>query len=179
MSLSLSDFTSVISRSVHAVIEWHYFRFHGWVVCHCIHAPRLLYPLICRRAFRLLRVLAILRSAAVTMGVQVSFQIRVFLDIFISLGFPGGSVVKNLPADAGTTADAGSTPGSGRSHGEGKGNLLQYSCQDNPTDRGAWRPTVHGVHCYMCQWGQVFHLQFTDEETDFSNVTQLPDATTS
>ena len=89
--------------------------------------------------------MTILRSVAVNMGMHVSFQIRVSLDIFISLGFPRDSVVKNLPANAGTTADAGSIPGSGRSHGEGKGNPLHYSCQDNPMDRGAWRPTIHGV----------------------------------
>ena len=49
-------------------------------------------------------------------------------------GFPGGSVVKNLPANAGDTA---LIPESGRSHGEGNGNLLQYFCLENPTDRGA------------------------------------------
>ena len=50
--------------------------------------------------------------------------------------FPGGSVVKNLPAKAG---DEGSTPGSGRSTGEGHGNSLQYSCLGNPIDREAWQ----------------------------------------
>ena len=57
-------------------------------------------------------------------------------------GFPGGSVVKSLPASA---RDAGSIPGSGRSPGEGNGTSLQYSCLGNPMDRGAWRATVHGV----------------------------------
>ena len=41
--------------------------------------------------------------------------------------------------------DLGSIPGLGRSSGEGTGNPLQYSCLENPTDRGAWRATVHGV----------------------------------
>ena len=50
-------------------------------------------------------------------------------------GFPGGSVVKNPPANAG---DAGSIPGSRGSPGEGNGNPLQYSCLGNPMDRGAW-----------------------------------------
>ena len=54
----------------------------------------------------------------------------------------GGSMVKNLPANAG---DAGLIPGSGRSSGEGNGYLLQYSCLENPMDRGAWWVTVHGV----------------------------------
>ena len=50
------------------------------------------------------------------------------------LGFPGGSVVKNLPANAG---DLGSTPGFGRSPGNRNGNQLQYSCLGNSMDRGA------------------------------------------
>ena len=57
-------------------------------------------------------------------------------------GFPGGSVVKNPPANAG---DLGSIPGSGRSPGGGNGNLLQYSCLENPMDRGPWWATVDGV----------------------------------
>ena len=57
-------------------------------------------------------------------------------------GFPDGSAVKNLPASAG---DACLIPGWGRSPGEGNGNLLQYSCMENPMDRGAWQATVHGV----------------------------------
>ena len=51
-------------------------------------------------------------------------------------------MVKNLPS---STGDAGSIPGSIRSPGDGNGNPLQYSCLENPTDRGAWQPTVHGV----------------------------------
>ena len=58
------------------------------------------------------------------------------------MGFPGNSVVKNLPAN---TGDAGLIPGSGRFPGEGNGNLLQYSFLGNPNDRGAWQATVHGV----------------------------------
>ena len=58
------------------------------------------------------------------------------------LGFPGGSVIKNLPANAG---DVGLIPASGRSPGEGNGNLLQYSCLENPMDGETWWATVHGV----------------------------------
>ena len=58
------------------------------------------------------------------------------------MGFPGGSVVKNLPANAG---DTGFVPGSGRSSGEGNSNPRQYSCLENSMDRGAWQVTVHGV----------------------------------
>ena len=57
-------------------------------------------------------------------------------------GFPGGSDGKASACSAG---DPGSIPGSGRSRGEGNGNPLQYSCLENPTDRGAWRATVHRV----------------------------------
>ena len=55
-----------------------------------------------------------------------------------SWGFPGGTVVKNLSADAGDTRNESSIPGSVRSPGEGNGNPLQYSCLGNPMDRGAW-----------------------------------------
>ena len=54
-------------------------------------------------------------------------------------------VVKNPPANAGEVRDVGSIPGSGRSPGGGHGNPLQYSCLENPMDRGAWRATVPGV----------------------------------
>ena len=54
-------------------------------------------------------------------------------------------MVKNLPASAGNSGDMGSFPGSGRFPGGGNGNPLQYSCLENPMDRGAWWATVHGV----------------------------------
>ena len=54
-------------------------------------------------------------------------------------------VVKNPPTSAGDIRDMGSVPGLGRSPGGGHGNPLQYSCLENPMDRGAWQPTVHGV----------------------------------
>ena len=56
------------------------------------------------------------------------------------MGFPGGSAVKNLPANAG---ESSSIPVSGRFTGEGNGNPLQYSCLEK--DRGAWQAAVHGV----------------------------------
>ena len=54
-------------------------------------------------------------------------------------------MVKDPPANAGDSRDVNSVPGSGRSPGEGHGNPPQHSCLENPTDRGAWRATVHGV----------------------------------
>ena len=54
-------------------------------------------------------------------------------------------VVKNPPANAGDTGDVGSIPGLGRSPRGGHGNPLQYSCLENPTDRGTWQATIHRV----------------------------------
>ena len=58
---------------------------------------------------------------------------------------PGGSVVKNPPANAGDVRDSDSIPGLGRSPGEGNGYPLQYSCLENPVDQGAWQATAHGL----------------------------------
>ena len=58
------------------------------------------------------------------------------------IGFPGGSGVRNPPANA---RDLSLIPGSEKSHGGGNGNLLQGSCQENPMDRGSWWTTVRGV----------------------------------
>ena len=54
-------------------------------------------------------------------------------------------VVKNPPANAGDKRDAGLIPELGRLPGQGNGNPLQYSCLENPMERGAWWATVHGV----------------------------------
>ena len=73
----------------------------------------------------------------------------------VGLGFPGGSAVKNLSANA---EDVGSIPQLGKSAGEGNGNPFQYCCLENPMDRGAWQDTVHRV-------ARVRH----DLETEHSN----------
>ena len=65
--------------------------------------------------------------------------------LYLYKDFPGGSVVKNLPANAGDTGDPGSITGLGRSPGGWHGNPLQYSCLENRMDRGVWRATVHRV----------------------------------
>ena len=54
-------------------------------------------------------------------------------------------VVKNLLANTGDLRDVGLIPGLGRSPGEGNGNPLQYSCLENPMDRGAWQAVVHRI----------------------------------
>ena len=61
------------------------------------------------------------------------------------LGFPGGAVGKESACSAGDTGDVGSIPGSERSAGGGHGHPFQYSCLENPMDRGAWWATVHRV----------------------------------
>ena len=63
----------------------------------------------------------------------------------VKMGFLGGSVVKNLPANAGDLGAVGLILGLGRSPGGGNGNRLQYSCLKSPMDRGAWQATVPGV----------------------------------
>ena len=64
---------------------------------------------------------------------------------FMAVSNTAASLMTTLVAHACRTGDLGSVPGSGRSSGEGKGNPLQYSCPDNPMDRGAWQAIVHGV----------------------------------
>ena len=60
-------------------------------------------------------------------------------------GFPGGTGVKNLPANTGNTGDAGLILGMGRFPRVGNGNPCQYSCLENSMDRGAWWATVHAT----------------------------------
>ena len=69
----------------------------------------------------------------------------VHLIIFFCNGLPWWCSHKESTSNAGDAGDTGSIPGSGRSPGEENGNLLQYSCLENPMDRGAWWATVHGV----------------------------------
>ena len=65
--------------------------------------------------------------------------------MFNTLGFPGGSVVKNSPKSACQARNVGLIPGWERSPGGGHGNTLLYSGLENPVNRGAWWVTVHGV----------------------------------
>ena len=77
------------------------------------------------------------KSSSDIAGITVLFKV-----LFCKMGFPGGSDKKESACNAG---DSGSIPGSGRSPGEGNGNPLQYSCLENPMNRGAWWATVHRV----------------------------------
>ena len=65
--------------------------------------------------------------------------------ILVRWGFPGGTMIKKLPANAGNVRDVGLISRSGRSPGGGQGNPLQYSYLENPLGRGAWKATVHSV----------------------------------
>ena len=75
-------------------------------------------------------------------GLQSMRSQRVTHDWVLHWGFPGGSNSTEFVYKA---VDLGLIPGSGRSPGEGNGNPLQYSCLENPMNRGAWWATVHGV----------------------------------
>ena len=63
----------------------------------------------------------------------------------MKMGFPGGALVKNLPANAGDAGDVDSIPGVEGSPRGGNVKPFQYSCLENSMHRGAWRATVHGV----------------------------------
>ena len=76
---------------------------------------------------------------------QVLIHARGCIQRIHARGFSGGTVGKNLPANAGDTRYMGSIPGSGRCSGVGNGNPLQYSCLKNSMDRGAWWAIVHVV----------------------------------
>ena len=78
--------------------------------------------------------------------------------VFRGQGFPGGSDGK---ASAYSAGDLGSIPGLGRSPGEENGNPLQYSCLENPMDRGAWWATAHGVAKSQTQLSDFISLHFT------------------
>ena len=75
------------------------------------------------------------------------------------MSFPGGASGKEPPANAGDAKDVGLIPGWGRSPGGGHGNPLYCSCLENPTDRGAWWATVHGVAKSNTAEQLHFHFQ--------------------
>ncbi|CAN0404375.1 unnamed protein product [Rangifer tarandus platyrhynchus] len=82
---------------------------------------------------------------AATNAAQLQANILSLCSPHLFKGFPGGSVIKNLPVNVGEARDVGSIPGLGRSPGGGHGNPLQYSCLENPMDRGAWRLQSMGL----------------------------------
>ena len=72
---------------------------------------------------------------------------------------PVGSAAENLPPNVG---NAGSIPGLGKSPGEGNGNPFQYSCLENPTDRGTWWATVHGLVRSRTQHSNMQNVMVTE-----------------
>ena len=85
-------------------------------------------------------------DAGVTLGCVLPIPALLFQGSCIALNcFPSGVVGKEPACNAGDTRDIASIPGSGRSPGGGQGNPLQYSCLENPMDRGAWWAGVHRV----------------------------------
>ena len=85
------------------------------------------------------------RASSVLLDVMCVQEVRIASAQGSERDFPCGAVVKNPPANVGDTRKVGSIPGSERSPGVGNGNPFQYSCLENPMDRGAWEATVHGV----------------------------------
>ena len=83
-------------------------------------------------------------------------------------------VIKNPPANAGDIRDVGLIPGSGRSLEGGHSNPLQYSCLENPMDRGAWWATVHGVTKSQTRLSDYhFHFLMTNLDSILKSITLL------
>ena len=97
---------------------------------------------------------------------HTTFLSLILLNQLFIKSFPGGSVVKNLTANAG---DRGSVPGLGRSTEEGNGNPRQYSCLENPMDRGDWRATVHRV---AKSWTRLSYFPYRNKITLSTQSTQ-------
>ena len=96
---------------------------------------------------------------------------QIFCFFILKLGLPGGTVVKNPPANAEARGDAGSIPGSGRSPGVGNGNRLQYSCLENSMDREVWWATIHGV---ARSWTRLSDLSTQSEALFLLNTNSRP-----
>ena len=108
-------------------------------------SPVLTNPIICtlKSSSRIQLLITILWFKSLTiLAWIITTSLENSLLLFLTSDFPGGSDVKQPDCNEGYQ---GSIPGSGRSRGERNGNPLQYSCLGNPTDRGAWQTTVHGV----------------------------------
>ena len=117
--------------------------------------------LVCHHCFRFLKIFSTMFRTLESEKLHLSVENPVFASFrgkglqqvkeqrdkenLRSACFPDGPVVKNRSAKAEDLGDVDWIPGSGRSPGRGHGYPLQYSCLENPMDRGAWRAIVHGV----------------------------------
>ena len=125
------------------MLEVHFLSFSAVCALGCHIDSRLICQLQIRVAVRLWKVEKLSEVGGTSFILyMLIYSINNLWGLHCTKGFPGGSVVKNPPANA---RDAGLIPGSGRSPGEGNGNPLQYSCLKNSMDRGAGWATVHGV----------------------------------
>ena len=151
----LTSLNMVISRSVHIAANG-IISFDLWLsnIPLCIYTTFLFIHL--SLDIRLLSCFGSCKWCCYKHWINVSFQITIFSRYVPRSGVAGsyGSsvssfwsnlvlVIKNLPAIAGDIRDTGLIPGLGRSPGRWHGNPLQYSCLENPMDRGAWQVTVH------------------------------------
>ena len=94
--------------------------------------------------------------------------------IYTYMGFPGGSVVKTLPINAGSTGDSGSNSGLGRSPGRGNDNTLQYSYLENSMNRGAWRATVHGTfQARIFEWVAISSSRGSSQPSDRTLISSI------
>ena len=92
-------------------------------------------------------------------GFPVYYQLLEFIQThvhWVGDAIPGGTVVKNLPVNAGDAKDVGLIPGIGN------GNSLQYSCLNNSVDRGAWWPTGQGSQRVGHDWANCMHTHSTE-----------------
>ena len=90
-------------------------------------------------------LIALVLSSPGILNITYTQMASTYVSLHISMGFPGGSGVKNPPASAGDAGDQCLIPGSGRFSGGGNGNPVQCSCLENSMDRGAQPATVQGV----------------------------------
>ena len=89
-SFWLTSLCIIGSRFIHLIsTDWNVFLFNGWVIFHCIYVPHILYPLICPWASRLLPCPAIVNSAAVNIGIPVSFSVMFFSVFMPNIGIVG------------------------------------------------------------------------------------------
>ena len=90
--------------------------------------------------------------------------------LHIYLGFPGGTSGKE---PAGDIKDVGSIPSSRGAPGGGHGNPVQYSCLENPMDRGAWQTTVHGVTKSLADYSPWGHKESDTAEVTYHTCTYI------
>ena len=157
LSFSSPHHPTIMAASFHLTCKaWSCPRYLCSIVCaFCSNFPCFIFVCSLKgKKKNIFWVLAIYQA----LHLKKKFLIEIYI---VERGFPGGSVVKNLPANAG---DVSLIPRSGRSPGEGSDNLLQYSCLGNSTDRGAGRLHI--------PWGckRVWHSLVTKQHIQLNRV---------